>query len=54
MVSWTKGLLTIDQIAERLGVHPSTIKRWHHAGFLTSHQANDKNQRLYQPPTPRR
>jgi hypothetical protein len=46
------GLLTIDQIAERLGVHPSTIKHWHRAGLLTSHKANDKNERLYQPPTP--
>jgi excisionase family DNA binding protein len=46
------GLLTIDQIAERLGVHRSTIKHWHRAGLLTSHKANDKNQRLFQPPTP--
>jgi DNA invertase Pin-like site-specific DNA recombinase len=46
------GLLTIDQIAERLGVHRSTIKHWHRAGLLTSHKANDKNERLFQPPTP--
>jgi hypothetical protein len=38
--------------AERLGVHPSTIKHWHHAGLLQSQKANDKNERLYQPPTP--
>jgi hypothetical protein len=33
-------------------VHLSTIKAWHHAGLLISHKANDKNERLYQPPTP--
>jgi DNA-binding transcriptional regulator YiaG len=47
-----RGLLTLDEIAERLGVHTSTIKAWHHAGLLVSHKANDKNERLYQPPTP--
>ena len=47
-----RGLLTIDEIAERLDVHPSTIKAWHHAGLLISHKANDKNERLYEPPTP--
>ena len=47
-----RGLLTIDQTAERLGVHPSTIKAWHRAGLLTSHKANDKNERLFDPPDP--
>jgi DNA invertase Pin-like site-specific DNA recombinase len=47
-----RGLLTIDQTAERLTVHPSTIKAWHHAGLLTSHKANDKNERLFDPPDP--
>ncbi|MGH9290558.1 MAG: recombinase family protein [Acidimicrobiales bacterium] len=47
-----RGLLTIPELAERLRVHPSTIKAWHRAGLLVSHQANDKNERLYQPPTP--
>ena len=47
-----RGLLTIDEIAERLDVHRSTIKDWHHAGLLDSHKANDKNERLYEPPTP--
>jgi hypothetical protein len=48
----TRGLLTIHEIADRLGVHPSTIKAWHRAGLLISHKANDKNERLYQPPAP--
>ncbi len=47
-----RGLLTIDQTAQQLGVHPSTIKAWHRAGLLTSHKANDKNQRLFDPPDP--
>jgi DNA-binding transcriptional regulator YiaG len=48
----TRGLLTMDEIAGRLHVHRSTIKAWHHAGMLVSHKANDKNERLYEPPTP--
>jgi DNA-binding transcriptional regulator YiaG len=47
-----QGLLTIDQTAQRLGVHVSTIKAWHRAGLLTSHKANDRNERLFDPPDP--
>jgi DNA invertase Pin-like site-specific DNA recombinase/DNA-binding transcriptional regulator YiaG len=47
-----RGLLTIGEIAHRLHVSRSTIKDWHHAGLLVSHKANDKNERLYEPPTP--
>ena len=46
------GLLTKTEIATRLGVHASTVKSWTRAGILNSHKANDKNERLYQPPTP--
>jgi DNA invertase Pin-like site-specific DNA recombinase/DNA-binding transcriptional regulator YiaG len=45
-----KGLLTIAELAKRLGVSTSTIKAWHRAGLLNSHQANDKNIRLFEPP----
>jgi DNA invertase Pin-like site-specific DNA recombinase len=45
-----KGLLTMPEVADRLGVHPSTIKAWHRGGLLISHQANDKNIRLFEPP----
>jgi len=48
----TRGLLSITEIAERLDVHPSTIKAWHRAGLLVSHKANDRNQRLFEPPAP--
>jgi DNA invertase Pin-like site-specific DNA recombinase len=47
-----RGLLTLNEIAEQLGVHTSTIKAWHRAGLLTSRKANDKNQRLFEPPAP--
>ena len=46
-----QGLLTTTELAQRLTVHPSTIKSWTKAGILNSHKANDKNERLYQPPT---
>jgi MerR HTH family regulatory protein len=44
-------LLSIPEVADRLGVHPSTVKAWHRGGLLVSHQANDKNVRLFDPPT---
>jgi hypothetical protein len=44
------GMLTLGETAARLAVSASTIKAWHRAGLLVSHQANDKNERLYQPP----
>jgi len=47
-----RGLLTLREIADQLGVHAGTIKAWHRAGLLISEKANDKNERLYQPPTP--
>ena len=45
-----KGLLTKTELAARLGVHESTVKSWTKAGILNSHKANDKNERLYEPP----
>jgi len=45
-----KGLLTKTELAARLGVHESTGKSWTKAGILNSHKANDKNERLYEPP----
>jgi DNA invertase Pin-like site-specific DNA recombinase len=44
------GMLTGIELAEQLGVHPSTVKNWTRVGLLVSHKANDKNQRLYPPP----
>jgi hypothetical protein len=47
-----RGLLSLGEIADRLGVHPGTVKRWHGAGLPVGHQANDKHERLYEPPSP--
>ena len=47
-----RGMLNQQEIAEHLGVHPNTIHAWRRAGFLTAHPANDKNDYLYEPPTP--
>ena len=46
-----QGLLTTTELAQHLEVHPSTVKSWTKAGILNSHKANDKNERLYEPPT---
>ncbi|MGH9095412.1 MAG: recombinase family protein, partial [Acidimicrobiales bacterium] len=46
------GKLTIPEMADALGVHPSTIKAWHRAGLLASHKADDRNTRLFDPPIP--
>lgn len=49
---WAKGKLTAAELAERLGVHTKTINTWDKAGLLASHQANDRNIRLFDPPNP--
>src|SRR6185295_2475050 len=46
------GLLTKTELAAQLGVHESTVKSWTKTGILNSHKANDKNERLYEPPVP--
>ncbi len=47
-----RGLLTLPEIADHLGVHASTIKAWRRAGLLTAHRADDKNIPLFDPPAP--
>jgi DNA invertase Pin-like site-specific DNA recombinase len=47
-----RGLLTMTETADRLGVHVSTIKAWRRAGLLTARKANDKNVPLFDPPDP--
>ena len=44
------GMLTLTQMASRLGVPAKTVKIWHHAGLITGHPYNDKGQCLYPPP----
>ena len=52
-----RGLLTIEEIAERLTVSTWTIKKWRKRGLLHGHAYNDKPCRLYElpeyPPTKR-
>jgi transposase, IS30 family len=36
-------MLTPSELAQRLGMHLSTIRHWHHAGLLQSHKANDEH-----------
>ena len=45
-----RGLLTLEEMAEALGVAPSTVKARQARGQLASVAYNDKNQRLYAPP----
>jgi DNA invertase Pin-like site-specific DNA recombinase len=47
-----RGLLTMTETADRLGVHISTIKAWRRAGLLTARKANDKNVPLFDLPDP--
>jgi len=47
-----RGLLTMTEIAGRLGVHITTIKAWRRAGLLTARKANDRNVPLFDPPDP--
>ena len=46
------GMLTLTQMAGRLGVPAKTVKIWHHAGLITGHPFNDKGECLYPPPGP--
>lgn len=47
-----QGLLTLDEVAEVLGVHPYTVKARASRGELVSVAYNDKGQRLFAPPEP--
>lgn len=45
------GMLTLTEMAERLGVCATTVKVWRRHGLLASHVYNDKGERLYEPPS---
>lgn len=45
-----QGLLTLEEVAAALGVHPSTVKARQRCGRLASQVYNDKGERLYAPP----
>jgi DNA invertase Pin-like site-specific DNA recombinase len=45
-----KGLLTVEEMADRLDVSASTVEAWHKHGLLKAYVYNDKQQRLYESP----
>ena len=44
-----RGMLTMTEVAEQLGVTYATVKSWNQAGFLKSHPYNDKHECLFEP-----
>jgi DNA invertase Pin-like site-specific DNA recombinase len=45
-----RGMLTLREIARRLGIGLSTVKHWRNAGLLTGEIANDKGEYYYHLP----
>ena len=44
------GMLTVEEIAKVLGIHPQSVTKWNRAGLLRGHAFNGKNDCLYEPP----
>jgi len=44
-----RGMLTLSELSEQLGVTRDTVKVWNQAGFLRSHLYNDRNDCLFEP-----
>ena len=47
------GMLTIDELADQLGVTAATAKRWHRLGLVTGHRIDGRGEHLYHPAQPR-
>jgi DNA invertase Pin-like site-specific DNA recombinase len=45
-----KGLLTISEVAKKMGVAEETIQKWQHHGLLRAHVYNDNDSCLYEDP----
>jgi hypothetical protein len=45
-------MLSLNEIARRLGIGLKTVKHWRDHGLLTGRLANDKGEYLYYPPPP--
>jgi DNA invertase Pin-like site-specific DNA recombinase len=43
------GTLTLDEMAQQLGITPGTVKIWRRHGLLKGHPYNDKGEYLYEP-----
>jgi len=46
------GLLTLTEMADRLGVSTNTVKKWHRTGIVGGQRYNNKHEMLYHPPDP--
>jgi DNA invertase Pin-like site-specific DNA recombinase len=46
------GYLTREEMAEQLGLHPSTVSAWRRHGWLASVAYNDRGEHLFPPPGP--
>ena len=46
-----RGLVSLQEVAAHMGVHPSTVKAWRSQGRLVSEALNDKGEHYYQIPT---
>ena len=46
-----KGLFTVTEMAERLGIATSVVKEWRDKGLLRAHRYNDRDQCVYEPPS---
>jgi hypothetical protein len=47
-----QGMLTLDEMAQRLDICTTQVKIWRAAGLLRAHLCNDKNEYLYEDPGP--
>ena len=45
-----RGLLTAQEVAEKLGISWVTVRSWRKAGLLHGHAYDDRNEYLYEPP----
>ena len=45
-----RGMLTLEEMSERLGISTRHVKLWRAAGLLRAHLCNDKNEYLYEDP----
>jgi DNA invertase Pin-like site-specific DNA recombinase len=45
-----QGMLTLNEMAQRLGICTKQLKAWRDAGLLPAHLCNDKNEYLYEDP----
>jgi hypothetical protein len=49
-----RGMLTGAELADSLGICPSTVPDWRRAGLVKGYAYNDKHEFLYEPPGPNR